>query len=266
MNTLIKRLALFSVLFLAFSALCAESKEVARPAARPTIVLVHGAFADSSSWNDVAGNLVARGFPVVAAANPLRSVKYDAAYLDALLETITGPVVLVGHSYGGMVISNVDSGRHEIKALVYVAAFAPETGETAAGLSARFPGSTLAAALGPPVALPDGSNDLYIQQARFHQQFAADVPAGPAAAAAIAQRPVTDKALNEASGPPAWGSIPSWSVFGSLDRNIPPESLRFMARRARSHRVVEIDGASHLVMVSHPDEVARLIVEAAESR
>ncbi|HWL30349.1 MAG TPA: alpha/beta hydrolase [Burkholderiaceae bacterium] len=266
MNTLIKRLALFGVLSIAFTALCAEPKQAAHPTAKPTIVLVHGAFADSSSWNDVASDLVVRGYPVVAAANPLRSVKYDAAYLDALLETIDGPVVLVGHSYGGMVISGVDSGRHEIKALVYVAAFAPEMGESAAGLSTRFPGSTLAAALGQPVALPDGSNDLYIQQARFHQQFAADVPAGPAAAAAVAQRPVTDKALNEASGPPAWGSIPSWSVFGSLDRNIPPEALRFMARRARSRRIVEIDGASHLVMVSHPDEVVRLIVEAANSR
>ena len=265
MNTLIKRLTLYGVLSLAFIAISAQSKEPPRPASKPTIVLVHGAFADSSSWNGVATNLVARGYPVVAAANPLRSVTYDTAYLDARLDSIDGPVVLVGHSYGGMVISNVDTGHHRIKALVYVAAFAPEIGETAAGLSASFPGSTLGAALDPPVALPDGSNDLYIQQARFHQQFAADVPAGRAAAASIAQRPVTDKALNEPSGAPAWGSIPSWSIFGSLDRNIPPEALRFMARRARSRRIVEIDGASHLVMVSQPDEVAKLIVEAAKS-
>ena len=264
MNTLIKRLMLFGILAMASIALSVQAREATFLSGKPTIILVHGAFADSSSWNGVAPELVALGYPVIAAANPLRGVASDAAYLDALIASIDGPVVLVGHSYGGMVISNITTTGHRIKALVYVAAFAPEIGESAARLSTIAPGSTLAAALGPPVALPDGGNDLYIQQERYHKQFAADVPAGPAASS-ISQRPVTDKALNEPSGPPAWASIPSWFILGSLDRNIPPEAMRFMARRARSRHVVEIQGASHVVMISHPDEVANLIVEAAQS-
>jgi pimeloyl-ACP methyl ester carboxylesterase len=236
------------------------------PAMKPTIVLVHGAFADSSSWNGVSARLLARGYPVVAVANPLRSVKGDAAYLDGVVAAIDGPVVLVGHSYGGMVISNAGAAGGKVKALVFVAAFAPEAGESAAELSSRFPGSTLGAALAPPVALPDGGKDLYIRQERFHAQFAADLPAADAAAAAVAQRPVTAAALDEPSGAPTWASIPSWSVYGSADRNIPPEAMAFMARRARARRIVEVDGASHVVMASHPDEVARLIVEAAEAR
>ncbi|MDN5780739.1 MAG: alpha/beta hydrolase [Luteimonas sp.] len=266
MNILAKRLALSSILALGVAALSAQSKEALQPAAKPTIVLVHGAFAESSSWNGVASNLRSRGYPVVAAANPLRSVQGDAAYVETLIHSISGSVVLVGHSYGGSVISNVGNRDHRIKALVYVSAFAPEIGETASGLSTRFPGSTLGSALLAPVALPGGGSDLYIQQDKFPSQFAADIPAADAAAAAVAQRPVTDKALNEPSGPPAWVSIPSWSIYGSKDKNIPPEALAFMARRARARHVVEIEGASHVVMISHPDEVADLIVEAAQSR
>lgn len=257
--------ALACLLAFGWLALPAHARDAA-PAPKPTIVLVHGAFADSSSWNGVAARLLARGYPVVAVANPLRGVKSDAAYLDGVVAAIDGPVVLVGHSYGGAVISNAGDAGRKVKALVFVAAFAPEAGETAAGLSSRFPGSTLAAALAPPVALPGGGHDLYIRQERFHAQFAADLPAAEAAVAAVAQRPVTEAALNEPSGAPAWASIPSWSIYGSADRNIPPQALAFMARRARARHVVEIDGASHLVMASHPDEVARLIVEAAQSR
>ncbi len=273
MKTLASRLTLCGVLLLVLGivALRAESAErmpaqAAAAQGAPTIVLVHGAFADSSSWNGVATRLRARGYPVVAAANPLRGLASDAAYLDRLVDSIGGPVVLVGHSYGGMVISNASNPGHRIKSLVYVSAFAPEIGESALTLSTRSPGSTLGDALMPPVTLADGSHDLYIQPARFHAQFAADIPADDAAAAAIAQRPVTDKALRDPSGPPTWGSVPSWSIYGSRDRNIPPAVMAFMARRARSRHAVEIEGASHVVMMSHPDEVARLIVEAARSR
>jgi pimeloyl-ACP methyl ester carboxylesterase len=255
--------ALACLLAFGWIAFPVQAREAAAP--RPTIVLVHGAFADSSSWNGVAARLLARGYPVVAVANPLRSVKGDAAYLDGVVAAVHGPVVLVGHSYGGAVICNADHAGGKVKALVFVAAFALEAGETAAGLSSRFPGSTLGAALAPPVVLPGGGHDLYIRQARFHEQFAADLPAADAAVAAVAQRPVTEAALNEPSGTPAWVSVPSWSIYGSADRNIPPQALAFMARRARVRRVVEIDGASHLVMASHPDEVARLIAEAADA-
>jgi pimeloyl-ACP methyl ester carboxylesterase len=164
------------------------------------------------------------------------------------------------------VISNVGNADHKIRALVYVSAFAPEAGESASELSTRLPGSSLGSALLPPVALPDGSNDLYIRQDRFHAQFAADIPAADAAVAAVAQRPVTDKALNEPSGAPTWASTPSWFIYGSKDKNIPPAMMAFMARRSHSRRTVVVDGASHVVMISHPDDVARLIVEAAESR
>lgn len=247
-------------------ALPAHAREAAAAAPRPTIVLVHGAFADSSSWNGVSARLLAQGYPVVAVANPLRGVKRDAAFVDGVVGSIDGPVVLVGHSYGGSVISNAGATGGKVKALVFVAAFAPEAGETAAGLSTRFPGSTLGGALAPPVALPGGGHDLYIRQERFHDQFAADIPAADAAIAAVAQRPITEAALNEPSGAPAWASIPSWWIYGGADRNIPPQALAFMARRARARHVVEVDGASHVVMVSHPDEVARLIAEAADAR
>ena len=148
--------------------------------AKATIVLVHGAFAESASWNGVLSRLIAKGYPVVAVANPLRGVKNDAAYVSSVIDNIPGAVVLVGHSYGGLVISNAVAAKKNVKALVFVAAFAADTGETASELSGRFPGSTLGPTLAPPVALPDGGKDLYIQQDRFRAQFAADVPVADA--------------------------------------------------------------------------------------
>ncbi|BFM38393.1 hypothetical protein OLK001_03190 [Synechocystis sp. LKSZ1] len=170
---------------------------------KPTIILVHGAFAESSSWNGVLTKLIAKGYPVVAAANPLRGVKSDADYVSSILNSIEGPIVLVGHSYGGAVITNAVNGNKNVKALVYVAGFAPEAGETAVELSGRYPGSTLGPTLAPPVALPDGGKDLYIQQSKFHAQFAADVSIADAKLMAGTQRPITDVAFNEASGAPA---------------------------------------------------------------
>lgn len=230
---------------------------------KPTIVLVHGAFADASSWNGVIPLLQAQGYPVVALPNELRSVKGDAAEVAAVLKSISGPIVLVGHSYGGSVISNAAEGNPNVKALVYVAAFAPEVGESAAALSAKFPGSTLGPALAKPVALPGGGNDLFIDQAKFRDQFAADVPAEQAALMAAGQRPITEAALNEASASAAWKNIPSWFVYGSADKNIPAQAQAFMAQRAGSKETVVVDGASHVVMISHPDQVAKIIQNAA---
>lgn len=233
--------------------------------AKPTVVLVHGAFADSSSWDGVIAKLEQDGYTVVAAANPLRSVKGDGAYVGSLLKSIPGSVVLVGHSYGGSVISAAATGAANVKALVYVAAFAPEAGESAVSLSGKFPGSTLGPTLAPPVALADGGKDLYIQQDKFPAQFAADVPAAKAKLMAAGQRPITDAALNEASPAPAWKNIPSWFIYGTGDKNIPPASQDFMAKRAKSKDTVVVKGASHVVMISHPAEVAKLIEAAASA-
>jgi len=236
------------------------------PEPKPTIVLVHGAFAESSSWNGVISKLEVDGYKVVAAANPLRSVEGDAKYVAALVYNIKGPVVLVGHSYGGAVITNAALGMRNVKALVYVAAFLPDVGDTAVGLSNKFPGSTLGPTLAPPVKLADGGLDLYIDQDKFHAQFAADVPQDEARVMAATQRPIAQAALGEPSGEPAWKQIPSWSIYGSEDHNIPAASHAFMAARAKARRVIEVKGASHVVMVSHPDAVAKLIEEAATAK
>lgn len=236
--------------------------------ARPTIVLVHGAFADASSWNGVIKILQADGYRVVGAANPLRSVKGDAEYVGGIVDSIKSPVVLVGHSYGGLVINAAAQGRANVKSLVFVAAFAPEQGETAAGLSGKFPGSTLGATLAAPVPLVSGGssssgNDLYIQQDKFPDQFAADVASDQARLMAATQRPITDIALNEPAGSPAWKKLPSWFVYGDRDRNIPPQALGFMAERAHSRGTSIVKGASHVLMVSNPAAVAKIIEQAA---
>jgi pimeloyl-ACP methyl ester carboxylesterase len=231
-------------------------------AEKPTIVLVHGAFADAGSWNGVAEKLTAKGYPVLSVANPLRGVGSDAQYASSVIHAVKGPIVLVGHSYGGMVISKAAEDNPEVKALVYVAAFAPEQGETVAGLASKFPGSTLGDALADPVTLADGK-ELYIRQDKFRQQFAADVAPQQAMLMAVGQRPVTVAALNEAANGSAWKQLPSYFVYGTADKNIPLEAQRFMAKRANAKDVVEVKGASHVVMVSHPDAVAKLIERAA---
>ncbi|MFN8215158.1 MAG: alpha/beta hydrolase [Solirubrobacterales bacterium] len=230
---------------------------------KPTIILVHGAFAESASWDRVIDPLHAAEHPVIAAANPLRGVAADAAAVNDVVRAVEGPVVLVGHSYGGMVISNVDAEAGEIVGLVYVAAFAPGPGEDCISLSGRFPGSTLGEAL-QPTPRSDGTTDLTIVQERFHDQFAADVPAAITRRMACAQRPVTQEALSEGSGEePLWRDLPSWFVFGEQDRNIPAQLQRFMADRAGALRTIGIEGASHAVGVSNPEATADLILEAA---
>lgn len=233
---------------------------------KPTIVLVHGAFADSSSWNGVVERLQAHDYPVIAASNPLRTLTGDAASVRQLVAAIDGPVVLVGHSYGGCVISSAAKGLGNVKALVFVAAFLPDEGESALTLSEKFPGSTLGEALHPvPVTLPDGSraNDLYIDKSAFHRQFAADVAEEITSVMAATQRPVTDVALGEGASAPAWRDIPSWVLVATEDRNIPSQAQTFMAERADATAVSV--SASHAVSVSRPGDVARLINEAAQA-
>jgi pimeloyl-ACP methyl ester carboxylesterase len=236
--------------------------------AKPTIVLVHGAWADSSGWNDVVLRLQHDGFTVFAIPNELRSLAKDSAYAAAVLATIPGPVVLVGHSYGGAVITNAATGNANVKALVFINAFAPDVGETVLGLTGAQPGSALAAAdpttvfkLVPYPGGPAGDLDLFLLPDVFVQSFASDVPRRTAAALAATQRPLTLSAGSEPSGVPAWRKIPSWYLVGTADKVIPPAEQRIMAQRAHAH-TVEIK-ASHVSMVSHPEAVADLIERAA---
>ena len=228
----------------------------------PTIVLVHGAFADGSGWNAVSDRLQDRGYDVIAPSNPLRSVTGDSAYLRSVLDTIEGPVVLVGHSYGGFVLTNAAAGHPGVEALVYVAAFAPDVGDTVGGLAALNPGSRL---------VPDnlvirpypGGQDGYIDPDVFREVFAADVQRDVAATMAASQRPSDLSILGELSGEPAWATVPSWYLVATQDNVIPAATQRFMAERAGA-TTVEVR-SSHVAMISHPREVTELIVDAAAS-
>jgi pimeloyl-ACP methyl ester carboxylesterase len=233
---------------------------------RPTIVLEHGAFADASSWNGVIQRLEKDGYPVVAPADPLRGVADDAAYLRSVVDHVPGPVVLVGHSYAGSVISEAATNDSKVTALVYAAALIPAAGESAGELIAKFPGSTLGDALDPvPYTLPDGTKgtDISIRTDKFRSQFAADVPADEAALMAATQRPITQAALDEKETSPAWQTKPSWDVITTEDPNIPLAAQEFMAKRAHAH-ITEVK-SSHAVAVSHPDVVTRVIEQAARA-
>jgi pimeloyl-ACP methyl ester carboxylesterase len=231
---------------------------------KPTIVLIHGAFAESASWNEIIDSLEGAGHTVIAAPIPLHGLASDALCATDLIRTIEGPVVLVAHSYGGAVMSNVPADAGEITGLVYVNGFAPDAGETCFELAGRFPGSTLGNDTLKPVPRSDGTTDLYILQDRFHELFCPDVPASRAAELAATQRPATQEALTEPSGErPLWRELPSWFVIGDEDRIIPPQLQRFMAERAEARRTLEIPGASHAALVSQPQTAADLILEAA---
>lgn len=230
-----------------------------------TVVLVHGAFAESASWSGVVSRLTEQGVAAVATPNPLRSVSTDAENVRRATEGIGGPILLVGHSYGGAVITEAAVDNPAVVGLVYVAAFAPDHGENALQLTGQFPGSTLGETV-RPYPLGDGTNDLVVDRDLFPQQFAADVPIADAAVQARTQRPIRDFALGEPqpAGTPAWRSLPSWFVFGDADKNIPVEGLRFMAERAGAVSITEVPGASHSVMVSQPDEVVAVIRQAID--
>ncbi|MEO7202070.1 MAG: alpha/beta hydrolase [Candidatus Tumulicola sp.] len=230
---------------------------------KPTIVLVHGAFAESSSWNPVIQKLLSDGYNVIAVANPLRGVRSDAAYLSSVISSMPGPLVLVGHSYGGEVISGVSDPSGKVRALVYVSGLAPDVGESASMILARFPGSTLGPTLAPPVPLPDGGKDRYILPAQFHAQFAADLSDGDAAEMAVTQRPIEAAAFDERALSALWKTVPSWFIYGSLDKNIPASAHSFMAARAHARETVQIQGSSHVVMLSHWSDVAAMIERAA---
>ncbi|WP_308798919.1 alpha/beta fold hydrolase [Agromyces silvae] len=238
---------------------------------QPHVVFVHGAFAESASWNGVIERLYAQGITSTAVANPLRSLAGDAAYVRDVIASIEGPVVLVGHSYGGMVISEASAGNEQVAALVYASAFVPEPGDSAFSLSASEPGSTLGDALDAhPIAT--GGVELVIQRAKFHDQFAGDAPTQVAGLMGATQRPVTEAALKDAAAAPVpgWKDRPSWHVFGSDDRNIPAAVMRSGAARAEARGTNEVAGASHAISVSQPEAVAAMVAEAvravAESR
>jgi pimeloyl-ACP methyl ester carboxylesterase len=236
---------------------------------KPVIVLEHGAWADASSWDKVIQRLQSEGFTVYAPPNPLRGLQQDSTYLNFFLTqnpALAGqPVVLVGHSYGGAVITNAAVGDPEVKALVYVDAFIPDQGETLSQLVAAQPGSCLAGDVFNFVPIPGGGGDVdtYIKPSVVPGCFASGLPARQAAVIAAIQRPLAAGALGEASGTPAWRTIPSWAVIGTADLVIPPAELTFMAQRAGAH-ITDVR-AGHLSMISDPGKVARVIEEAAEA-
>jgi pimeloyl-ACP methyl ester carboxylesterase len=240
---------------------------------KPTIVLEHGAWADGSSWDGVIGLLQADGYTVYAPPNPLRGLANDSATLSDFLKTITGPVILVGHSYGGMVITNAATGDPNVKALVYLDAFIPAQGDTAFGLTVAQPGSCVGSANAflavPYPGAPAGDFDTYLKAGPdlpypgFAQCFANGLPASQAAMLAVTQRPIAFSAGSDPSGVPAWLTIPSWSLIGTADHVIPPAEQLFMSKRASAH-ITEIN-SGHLSLISHPGAVARVIVAAAQA-
>ena len=233
----------------------------------PSVVLVHGAFAESASWGAVIDLLLDAGHPVIAAPNPLRGPAEDAIAIADVVRAVDRPVVLAAHSYGGAVISNVPADAGSIVGLVYIDAFAPEHGESCFALAGKFPGSMLGEATLRPVPRSDGTTDLFIVQESFHDVFCADVPDSEAARMAVTQRPATQEGLVEPSGEHSlWKEAPSWFLVGEDDRVIPPALQHYMAERAEAQQTVEVPGASHAVAISHPVETAHLILEAAASR
>ncbi|OEO28511.1 alpha/beta hydrolase [Devosia insulae DS-56] len=253
-----------AIAFAAAAMLGGSAGALAEDAPKPTIVLVHGAFADSSGWNGVITQLNKDGYRTVATPNPLRGVANDAASVTAVLKTIQGDVVLVGHSYGGMVITQAAADQANVKALVYVDGFMPAAGENGFDLAGKFPGSKVAESLAV-VPLTEQVQDAYIQTEVFRAVFAADVAEDLAALMAATQRPLTIQGGYEPATAETWKTIPTFSIWGSDDLIIPAALHAFQAERAGVAKAVEIKGGSHALMVSRPAEVAALIEEAAQS-
>jgi len=256
-------------LFASSSAARADGAQGKDSFAKPTIVLVHGAWADRSSWDGVTARLQKDGYTVDVPSNPLRSLSGDSAYLASNLSTINGPIVLVGHSYGGAVITNAATGNANVKALVYVDAYIPDQGQSLVDLTG--PGSCFYVPdLGqvfnfvPIPGAPSDDLDVYVKPDLFPGCFANGLPPKEGAALAAAQRPITTEALNEQSGVPAWKTIPSWAVVGLADHVIPPASQIAMANNAGA-QITEIDDAPHLSMISNPETVTHVIERAANA-
>ncbi|GAA5198453.1 alpha/beta hydrolase [Rugosimonospora acidiphila] len=253
------------------AAAAAPSHQGARPdrTAKPTIVLVHGAWADSSGWNDEITRLTHLGYPVLTESTPLRGLTSDADHLRARLQTISGPIVLVGHSYGGAVITNAARGVPNVKALVYAAAFVPAANESLQMILAEHPGSHIDGTKLDVVpvanAAADGGQDadLYIKPADFRDIFAGDVSAQRSALEAATQRPLANTAFAQLSGAPAYADVPSWDLISLDDHAIPASAQLFMARRAGAH--LESIHSAHDIMISHPTAVEHLIIEAANA-
>lgn len=229
-----------------------------------TVVLVHGAFADSSSWNEVIARLDEDGIPVIAVANPLRGVVSDADYLSEVLDTVSGPALLVGHDYGGMVITQA-GGHDRVAGLVYVSAYAPDRGENAIGLLTRFPGGALPEhVLRYPIT---GASEMVMPREAFVENVAADVPPPLAAAMSVTQRPIAELALMERmdGSTPSWRMRPSWFVYGDEDRIMPLAALTLMAERADPVLRRVLWGGSHAIPVSQPDAVADVILAAVSA-
>src|SRR4051794_18052305 len=260
-----KRLSLAAAAAALLFAGIATTPASARAAGKPTIVLVHGAFADASGFGAVTDRLQDRGYTVIAPANPLRGPASDAAYVASVMKTIDGPIVLVAHSYGGAVITEAATQVGNVKALVYLNALALDEGESNLDITQRFPNQFLNALLPRPFPQPDGTQgtDLYVDPTKFRSLFAPDLPARTAAQMATAQRPISLAAGQEKSTAPAWKTIPSWYLIGRQDEVINPDAQRFMAKRAHAH-TVEID-SSHVSYISHPAEVTTVILRAAQS-
>jgi pimeloyl-ACP methyl ester carboxylesterase len=229
----------------------------------PTVVLVHGAFADASSWSGVIERLHAKGVRVTAPANPLRGIAADSAYVAAVLGQIEGPVLAVGHSYGGAVITNAATDAKNVVGLVYVAAFAPDEGEALGAVEAGSKDSILNSALVPrqyPTADGGSATEFYIDPAKARDAFAGDLSDQQAALIAATQRPVADAAFGEPNGPPAWKNLPSWAVVATGDKAAGTDVVRSMAERAGA-KITEIEG-SHVIMISQPQAVTDVILEA----
>jgi pimeloyl-ACP methyl ester carboxylesterase len=233
---------------------------------RPTVVLVHGAFADGSSWNGVIERLQAKGISATAPANPLRGLSADSAYIEGVLGQLHGPVVLVGHSYAGAVISNAAKKASNVVGLVFVAAFVPDEGELLGQVTPTSKDSILMPALVPheyPTGRAAPAVEFVVDPAKFRDAFAGDLPPQAAAVMAATQRPVADAAFSDPATAPAWKDRPSWAVVATGDRAAGADLTRSMAQRAGA-TITEVVG-SHVVMVSQPDAVTEVIVQAVEA-
>ena len=265
LSLLIAVLALSGVFAVTASAAASPQPDSHR--AKPTIVLVHGAFADASGWNGVADRLQRRGYTVVAPANPLRGIHADSAYIHSYLSQISGPILLVGHSYGGAVISNAAYGIKNVIGLVFVSGFAPDKGEVLGQVEAGSKDSVLNTAL-VPLNYPVGPGahtavEYIIKPSLFHSVFAADLSAKESALMAATQRPAAAAAFSEPSGPPAWKTLPSWAVIATGDKAAGSDVLLAMAKRAGA-KITLLKG-SHVIMISQPKAVADVILSAAQT-
>ena len=243
-------------LFAALSIVLASIAQGASP--KPSIVLVHGAFADASSWSKVIPILQKDGYYVTAVQIPLTSLPDDVAVTKRVIDAQKGPVVVVGHSYAGMVITDAAAGNSNVKSLVYVDAFAPDAGEVAGNVGVNFPPAPLATAL-----VPDAAGFLYVDRAKVHDVFAKDMPEADARIIAVTQKPVNSSVFAAKVTNVAWKTTPSWFIIGTEDRAINPDLLRFYAKRMGA-KTTEIKGASHVPFLSHPKEVVKVIEAASK--